>query len=421
MKRESNEKTIFWGWFVVSGAFLILSMSYGTRYCFGVFVKPMFAEYHWSFSVISMGASINLIMYSIGGILSGWLLDRMAPKWIMSVGALITAAGFVLTSFIHTPLQLYLSYGVLCGLGASGIGVVVSSSSVGKWFIKKRGIAVGIASMGIGFGTMALTPAAGYIAKHYDWRDGFMFFGILICVVGVALPQVLMGRKNPEAYGLAPDGEPSRRTSPAEGEPYRGDPSNVSLRPVLTSSGFWVLVICFSVAVMAEMMAFVHQVAYAIDRDIDKIVAASSVGAIGIASIFGRFFFGWFSDRLHDPKYSASVGFLVMAAGMFILIQASSVPLLIVYAIIFGFGYGSLAPMMPVLLADRFGRYVLGSAYGWLTFFVVGFGGALGPIIGGLIYDTLGSYTHAWQLNMGLLLVVALVILTLKPGEGDAV
>jgi MFS family permease len=416
MNKGNEKDKIFWGWFVVAGAFFILSISYGSKYCFGIFVKPMFAEYQWPMSVISLGASINFIMYATGGIVSGRLLDTMAPKWIMTIGAVITAVGFILTSFVKTPLQLYLSYGVLCGLGASGIGVVVSSSSVGKWFVRKRGVAVGIASMGIGLGTMILTPVAGYIVKHYDWRDGFLFFGVLVFIIGVALSQMLMRRTNPEAYGLLPDGEQSN--------PIMGNNTiqndiipNVSLIAVLKDSRFWIPVICFGIAVMVEMMAFVHQVAYAINHNIGKIAAASSLGFIGVASIFGRFFFGWFSDRLRDPKYSAALGFLVMAAGMVILLHTTSVGFLYVYAIVFGFGYGSLAPMMPVLLADRFGRHVLGSAYGWLTFFVVGFGGGLGPVLGGFVYDTSGSYAYAWQFNLVTLVIVALIMLMLKPGN----
>lgn len=411
------DRKVFWGWFVVAGAFAVLSISYGSKYSFGIFVKPMFSEFHWPMSAISLGASINFFMYAAGGILSGWLLDRMAPKWIMTIGSLITAVGFVLTTFVATPMQLYLTYGVLCGLGASGIGVVVANSSVGKWFVRRRGMAVGIASMGIGFGTMCLTPLAGYIVKYYDWRNGFITFGVLVLVIGVGLSQILMGKTNPEACGLRPDGDEDREISAAFSTDY--SVPAVSLKPVIKDYRFWVLVVCFSMAIMVEMMAFVHQVTYAVGYGIDKIAAASSVGAIGIASIFGRFFFGWLSDRLTDPKYSACLGFIVMAAGMFILMKTTTVTQLFVYALFFGFGYGSLAPMMPILLADRFGRYVLGAAYGWLTFFSVGFGGACGPILGGFIYDLFGSYTNAWCWSLVVLLLVAILILTLRRnGQG---
>ncbi|MBN2687635.1 MAG: MFS transporter, partial [Deltaproteobacteria bacterium] len=272
------------------------------------------------------------------------------------------------------------------------------------------------ASMGIGFGTMLLTPLAGYIVNYYDWRSGFITFGVLIAVIGVGLPQLLMGKTNPEAYGWRPDGDAAGEHLP--GGPREDHSVAVSLKPVLADRRFWILVVCFGMAIMTEMMAFIHQVNHAVGYGIDKIAAASSVGAIGIASIFGRFFFGWFSDRISDPKYSACLGFVVMAAGMFILMKTTTVHQLFFYALMFGFGYGSLAPMMPILLADRFGRYILGTAYGWLTFLTVGFGGMFGPIIGGVIYDSFGSYANAWVLNFVALLLVTILMVTLRRDDG---
>ncbi|MBE9547182.1 MAG: MFS transporter, partial [Proteobacteria bacterium] len=315
-----EKRGIYWGWFVVLGAFLILSINYGSRYCFGIFIKPMSLEYQWSRSVISIAASINILLYAIGGILSGRLLDRMAPKWIMTIGGVITAAAFILAGFVKTPWQFYLVYGLLCGAGSACIGVVVSSSYVGKWFIKKRGVAIGITTIGIGFGTMVLTPLAGYIVKNYGWQTGFIFLGVMVFVIVVTFPQLLMGRTKPEDYGLLPDGEEGVKLSSTPAGDV--DVPSLSMVPVLTDSRFWILTLCYTLAIMAEMSAFVHQVPYAVENNIGKVVAASSLGIIGGASIFGRFFFGWLSDRIKDAKYSASLGFLIMAVGMFILWKA---------------------------------------------------------------------------------------------------
>jgi len=171
---------------------------------------------------------------------------------------------------------------------------------------------------------------------------------------------------------------------------------------------------------MGQMMVFVHQVSYAIDNDIGRVAAASSLGAIGLASIFGRFFFGWLSDQIRDPKYSALLGYLIMASGMYILLNTSTIGTLYAYALVFGFGYGSLAPMMPVLLSDRFGRDVLGSSYGLLTFFTAGVGGSIGPVLGGIIYDKTGSYDYAWRLNIVVLIFISILMLFLKPKKRDA-
>ncbi|MDO9515516.1 MAG: MFS transporter, partial [Syntrophales bacterium] len=314
--------------------------------------------------------------------------------------------------------HLYITYGVLCGRGSAGIGVVANSSSVGKWFIRRRGVAIGVASIGIGIGTVVLTPVAGWIVKNYHWRSGFMFLGVVVLVVGVLVSQLLMGRSRPEEYGLLPDGD-RPEIGPLEGGSTVCMPPHASSVNVLGDHRFWVLVICFSGVIMAQMMVFVHQVAYAVDNGIGKIAAASSLGAIGVASIFGRFFFGWLSDHINDPKYSALLGYLIMACGMVLLLNVRTVGMLYVYALVFGFGYGSLAPMMPVLVSDRFGRDVLGSTYGLLTFFTAGIGGTVGPVLGGIIYDTSGSYTWAWRLNIVVLVIISLGILSLKPADGN--
>jgi MFS family permease len=170
---------------------------------------------------------------------------------------------------------------------------------------------------------------------------------------------------------------------------------------------------------MAEMSVMVHQVAYALDRNIDRVAAASSLGVTGMASILGRFFFGWLSDRIRDAKHAAALGFLLMAGGMFLLLKVTSSATLFLYALLFGFGYGSLSVMMPCLLADRFGRHILGSAFGMLVFFVAGIGGSLGPLITGILYDLSGTYTQAWLLDLVLLLLVTFLILALKPKRAD--
>lgn len=411
-----NERTkIFWGWYVVFGGFLLLGLTYGTRYSFGVFVKPMFAEYHWPMSIISLGASINMLMYATGGILSGRLVDRMAPRWIIMIGAMTSSLGFFLTSLAQTPGQFFLSYGILCGLGSACMGVVVTSSSVGKWFVKKKGIAVGITTMGLALGTMIFTPAAGYIVKNYHWSNGFAFFGIVLLVFAVLISQTLMKRSRPEDYGLLPDGETYIRKN-EQGPPAPAPEADIRLSDILKTPAFWITSVCFSICGMTELMVFVHVVSFAVNSGVEKVAAAASLGVIGIASLCGRFFFGWLGDRIRDPKYAASLGSLFMAAAMVLLLyMGASITMLYVFAFIFGFGYASTATLMPVIVSDRFGRYILGSTYGLLTFFVAGIGGGLGPVLGGFIYDTFNSYDYAWQFDLVMLLFAAILIVTLKP------
>ena len=415
---RKTEEGIFWGWYVVAGSFLLHAVSYGARYSFGIFVQPLTVENGWSRTAISLAASINMLFFAAGGIYAGRLLDRVAPRWIATAGAVVGALGFFLSAFAGTPLTFYLAYGLLCGLGSSWTGIVVGNSSVGKWFVRKRGLAIGLASMGVSFGTMVMTPVVGWVVKDYGWQSGFVFMGIVLLVPGILIARIFLGKTKPEAYGLCPDGDSALPTD-AGGAlcEVSENASSMSIGEALKDLRFWVLSICQGTAVMIVLMAFVHQVPYALDLGIDRIVAASSLGAIGLAGFCGQFFFGWVSDRLPDPKYSAMLGYGFMAAGLTVLLTVTTVEGLFAYALIFGFGYGCLGPILPIIASGRFGRERMGSVYGLLNFFVAGVGGALGPIVGGILYDALGSYRFVWTLDIALLLAAMAGMLALKRGS----
>jgi len=402
---------MFWGWYVIAGAFLILSINYGARYSFGVFVKPLSDEYGWSRSVISLAASINMFVYSTCAIVLGRIVDRISPRWIITFGALIAFASFMLLRFVTTPLEFYLAYGLLVGMGSAGMGLVVMNSSAAKWFIKKRGTAIGISTMGVSFGTLMLTPAAGFIIKNYDWRTGFSFISVLF-LASIAIAHLFMRKASPESCGLLPDGE----TDPAKVlkiDESSAAENRITYREMFTDLRFWIIGISFGLAVMTLMAAFVHQVAYAEDCGIDKLAAAASLGVVGFAGFLGQFFFGWFSDRLSDVKYAAVLGMVVMIAGLIILLKMQSLTLLYIFSLVYGFGYGCLAPMMPITIADRFGLRDLGSVYGMLTFFI-GLGGSIGPYLAGLIFDYYGSYDLVWLASIAILLLVCLLLAFLK-------
>jgi Cyanate permease len=190
----------------------------------------------------------------------------------------------------------------------------------------------------------------------------------------------------------------------------------VSTITLFKDSRFWTLAICQGLAVMISMSVFVHQVAYATDNGIDKMAAAASLAAISMTGFMGQFLFGWITDRIRDPKYGSFIGILFMLSGTILLLNVHTVLQLYICALIYGFGYGSLAPMLPLLIANRFGRYVMGSIYGLLTFFI-GVGGAIGPVLGGFIYDHFGSYHYLWLINIFVLSCIAVAILTLKKGN----
>jgi MFS family permease len=236
---------------------------------------------------------------------------------------------------------------------------------------------------------------------------------MLMLIVGVLIIYAFMGKGSPDQMGLLPDGDkPAFDSMPSPVSPSA--PVKISLKPILKTSQFWILVCCNLLAVMTVMMTFNCQIAYAINRGINDLDAAAALGVIGMTGSCGKLFFGWFCDHVRDAKYAAATGFMIMAIGIILLYRAETIAMLYVFAAIYGFGYGSMAPVMPYMISDRFEKQAFGSAYGLLVSFATGVGGSIGPVMGGYIFDRTGSYGPGWLLCIVILLIVAALILTLK-------
>jgi sugar phosphate permease len=293
--------------------------------------------------------------------------------------------------------------------------MVVNSVTIAKWFNRYRGLAMGFSSMGIGIGTMLMAPLAGYVVKHFNWRNGFFSFGLLLLVAGILTIYFFLGKSGPEQMGLLPDGDKPNAGIMPLAAPTRRVQS--AFKPVLKSMQYWILVCSNVLAVMTVMMTFSCHIVYAINQGVDDLKAAAALGIIGVTGSCGKLFFGWYCDRVKDAKYAAAIGFIIMTVGLIILYRTKSVAMLYSFAFIYGFGYGSMAPVMPYLVSDRFEKQVLGSAYGLLIFFSTGVGGSIGPVLGGYIFDRTGSYGLGWLTCIALLLIAAVLMLALKPGK----
>jgi len=410
----SKKHPLFYGWYIVAGAFLILAVNYGTRYSFGIFLKPMSDEYGWSRSIVSLGISLNMLAYSVFTIFIGQMVDHIRPYHIITMGTLAVSLGLVMVSFATNPLIFYLVYGLFCGLGAAGLGIVVCNSSVAKWFHQKRGLAIGIASMGISVGTMTLTPLSGYIAKTYGWRQGFLTLAILSFIIGILVSRLLFRKAAVKA-----DAETTEHGAVKEEKSLKLSFLLSSFSQIFTGlfvrdRQFWIISLSFGFAYLTIMSVFVHQVPYALDLGITPISAASSLAFLSFAGLGGQFFFGWMTDRARDSKYVVAFGFLMMASGMFILLNIQSVTMLYLFSLIFGFGYGCMAPLPSIILAERFGDETLGALYGMFTF-LIGIGGSIGPFLAGYMYDQFQSYHQVWILNIVILICVVGTILLLQP------
>jgi MFS family permease len=274
-----------------------------------------------------------------------------------------------------------------------------------RWFVRRRGLAVGIASAGGSLGTFVLPPVAHWLVSGLGWRRAYLVFGaaMFVTLAGVALVM----RRDPESLGLHPDGAPAPAPAGALG--------GWTVREAVRARAFWALFAIFGLTWIPVFVPLVHLVPLARDLGIDALRAATLVSALGLAAVSGRLAMGWLSDRI--GRRAVLAGALIAQVVSFIALdRAAALPGLAAAALLFGFSYGTVSTIFPALVADFFGRAHAGSLVG-LLFGLAAPTAALGPVGAGWIYDRFGGYGLAWWLSAGInLAALALLGLARAPG-----
>ncbi len=394
---------LFYGWIVVTGAFLILFMAYGTQYAFGVFFAALIDEFGWSRASLSGVFSLYAFTYSGFALVSGRLTDRWGPRAVIAIGGVLLGLGLIAMSGVGALWQPYVCYGLVAALGMS-TAYVPCNATVAKWFTRRRGLAIGLASAGGSLGTFALPPVAHVVVSRLGWRWAYVLFGLAVLLALNALA-VLM-RRDPETMGLAPDGDARPRTAPAR-------PESWTAGRAMRSRAFWLLFAVFGATWIPVFVPLVHLVPMARGLGVPPLLAATLVSALGGAALIGRLLMGGASDRIgRRPALAVS---LVLQAGAFIgFALARELPGLYAASLVFGFAYGAGSTLFPAAVADYFGREQAASLAG-LLFALAGSMAAWGPLAAGFIYDRAGSYQLAWWLGAGFNALALLLLGFARP------
>ena len=400
-----REHKLFYGYIVVSAAFLILVMTWGTVYSFGVFFKPVLTEFGWTRAATSGAYSLFLLLLAFLGIVMGRLNDRFGPRIVLTGCGLVLGSGYLLMSQISAIWQLYLFYGVILAIGASGVYVSLAST-ISRWFIKRRGLMTGIAVSGIGVGTMIIPPAANWLITDYGWRVSYLVVGIAVLVLIISAAQFL--RYDPSQMEQLPYGE------------HQSEPGSVnlkargfSLQETIHTGQFWIIGVmffCFGVSIQAIL---VHIIPHATDIGISAASAANILAVIGGVSAAGRITMGGFADRI-GSKLALIAVFILMTAALLWLPTAKGLGMLYLFAIAFGFAYGGWATLISLIPAELFGLGSLGVILG-AVHFSVATGEAVGPTLAGRIFDVTGSYQPAFLVCAALSFIAIILALFLKP------
>jgi MFS transporter, OFA family, oxalate/formate antiporter len=403
---------LFAGWVVVGGAFLVLFLAYGTQYAFGVFFSALIEEFGWSRASLAGVFSLYTFVYSCFALVAGRLTDLWGPRRVIAAGGVLLGLGLSGMSLAHALWHPFVLYGLVAALGMS-TAYVPCMATVVRWFVRRRGLAVGLASAGGSLGTFALPPVAHALVETLGWRGAYVAFGVVIAIVLNLLARIIP--RDPESAGLVPDGEAGSTTSAA---PAVSEPS-WSVAAATRSGAFWALLAVFSATWIPVFVPLVHLVPHARDLGVEPFWASTMVSALGVGAVAGRLGMGWLSDRI-GRRPGLAMAFTLQVTAFVGFAGATTLPALYATSLAFGLAYGSTSACFPAIMGDFFGRAHAGTLVG-LVFALAAPASALGPLGAGFIYDHTGSYTLAWWISAGFnLLALGLLALARPPRRRGA-
>lgn len=383
------------GWRVVLAAHLGTMVSFGSLlvFTFGIFLKPLAADFGWSREEISRAFAIAAMTVAVVSPFLGYALDRFGPRPIVLPCIGIFAIGLLLLSRLTNHLWHLYGIFLLIGIAGNGTTQMGYGGAVASWFTSRRGLALACVMAGVGIGSIVHPILAERCIAAFGWRAAYLTLGILVVVIGIP----------PAALWLR------RRRSVEPNNTIQNKPRT---RSALGRREFWVLVIVLFLSSLAANGTLTHLAAHLSDHGMSAANAALATGILGGANLIGRLLTGWLLDRVFGP--TLSLGLLVaMAAGFLLLTVTTSMPAAIAAAILIGVGLGGEADVTPYLLSRYFALPSFSTLYGltW-TFYAVA--GGAGPVVFGRVFDASGSYDSVLRVAAGLTGIAALLMLAMR-------
>jgi MFS family permease len=408
---DKKQGKFFYGWVVVGISGLVFAVVRGINDSFGVFFVAFVEQYGWSRAAVAGAFSFGRAVEGTVSVAIGMLSDRIGLRRLVPICACLMALGLIMASRVESLWMLYISYGLVFAVGITGVGDLSHLPVISRWFIKKRGTAIGIAMAGMGLGILLVVPLSQTLILYFGWRWAYVALAVLTVVL-IIPPTLLFQRERPEDMGLLPDGEVADELPISAGaggsvrDRLSGPRKEWTLRGAMATPTLWLL---FAVRVMTPlgmMMVVPHHVAYLVGQGFDKLTAAFAFGTLGAFSFTGRIVFGSLSDRIgRVPTICLTYSFSIIGT---LLLMALHDPtqtfLLWCHIVIYGLGFGARGPVTSSLVIDLFHGKHYGAILGFLEI-GSGLGGTLGPWLSGFLFDRMGSYALSFNLSMAVLML----------------
>ncbi|MBI2989541.1 MAG: MFS transporter [Deltaproteobacteria bacterium] len=419
MKRQAHlplSLSFYYGWLVLALSFLTTLTSAGIRSSPAVLIHPLETEFGWSRVAISSAISLNLLLFGVAAPISGWLLDRFGPRRVMLGSLTLLLGGVSATTVMWEFWQLVVLWGIVVGLGAGGVGSVLSATVASRWFVARRGLALGILNSASSTGQLIFIPLYMALIVSAGWRVGSLILAVVtLCLIPLVF---LWMRDDPADLGLEPYGSGEQGISHAGQlaslRGVSGAAAPVPLREVFCSSTFWLLAGSFFICGgTANGLIGTHLIPHSIDHGIPQVTAAATVGVMGGLNFVGTVLSGWMIDRV-EPRKWLSLVYALRGLSLFILPFVTDFSGLFIFAVIYGLDWFATVPPTIALTADTFGKQAVGRIYGWI-FLSHQVGAAIMASSAGAIRVWLGDYQFAFLAGGSIAMIASGLALGIRP------
>lgn len=404
MPSSTNALREHYRWIIVVAGGVLGCVAIGALFSLPVFLRPIAADTGWSTTGISTAMTVAFVALAFGSIAWGSLSDRVGPRAVVLAGSLLLTAGLALASVATSLLAFQLLFGAVVGVSAAAIFAPMMACVTG-WFDTRRSLAVSLVSAGMGMAPMTMSPLAAWLVQTHDWRTSLQLIAAL--VVAIMVPMSLLVRRPPalaQPPAAAPAGTAAHEPGPSVGQALRSAP-------------FLILVLTSFLSCATHSGPIFHTVSYAVTCGIPLMAAVSIYSLEGLAGMGGRLVFGLLGDRYGAARVLV-LALFAQAVVVLGYVVARELGSFYAVAALFGFTYAGVMPLFAVIAREHFPLRMMGTVIGGTTM-ASSLGMALGPVLGGMIYDSFSSYAWlfigAFALGIGSFL--AALAFTRLPGR----
>ncbi|MEX0802882.1 MAG: MFS transporter [Candidatus Binatia bacterium] len=420
--RPATEQKFFYGWYIVGVGFLAnVASAFSLASTMSVFLKPLTTDLGVSRGVFSLLRSGEGLIAAFLAPVIGTLMDRYGGRWLMVFGAIVAGLGYIVLSYVDNFWQFSVVRLSLITVGDSFMGYIVINLAIAHWFSRKRGRALALTSMGIGFAKVGMPILAASLIVWLGWRQTWLVFGFITFVLVVG-PALLIVRRSPEGMGLNPDGalsagstdDSSRSTkNPSIALSTSQDDVEWTRNEALRTQAFWLLVITFGISSIGVTGLNLHVFPYVSDLGHPPVVAATVMSVIASMQLASPIAWGVLAERI-DARFAATLRFVVQGIGLALAIMTDNLYCLYAGFFLYGIGLGGNMVLPDILWANYFGRRSLGKVRG-LGLLISQAVAAMGPPFFGFLFDLTGDYDLSFVLFGAALMTSAFLSLMLRP------